>query len=113
MSRILAVDYGERRVGLAVSDESSLIATGLETLDRKALRSDEKLADEIARLAGKHSVGKIVVGLPLNMNGSRGEAADRVISFAEILSRTSKAAIVTWDERLTTEAALRTRTTLG
>lgn len=113
MSRILAVDYGERRVGLAVSDETGLIATGLETLGRKKRHSDESLAHEIDRLAGLHSVEKIVVGLPLNMDGSRGEAAERVIRFAEILSRTSKAEIVTWDERLTTEAALRTRRTLG
>ena len=107
MSRILAVDYGERRVGLALSDEMGLIATGLETLDRRKHRSDDDLANEIARLAEEHSVEKIVVGLPLNMDGSSGESAARVISFAESLSRASRARVVTWDERLTTAAALR------
>jgi putative pre-16S rRNA nuclease len=108
MGRILAVDYGERRVGLALSDETGLIATGLETLERRRKDSDESLANEIASLAGEHSVEKIVVGLPLNMDGTSGESAARVISFAEILSGLSKARIITWDERLTTAAALRT-----
>ena len=107
MSRILAVDYGERRVGLALSDEKGLIAIGLETLDRRQHRSDEALADEIARLAEEHSVERIVVGLPLNMDGSSGESAAKAVSFAESLGRSSGALIVTWDERLTTAAARR------
>ena len=107
MSRILAVDYGERRVGLALSDEKGLIATGLETLDRRKHRSEKALANEIARLAEEHSVGRIVVGLPLNMDGSSGESAARAESFAENLGRSSGAQIVTWDERLTTAAARR------
>jgi len=107
MSRILAVDYGERRVGLALSDETGLIATGLETLERRRLRTDETLADEIARLAEKHAVERIVVGMPLNMDGSSGESADRAGKFAETLSRRSASRVVTWDERLTTAAARR------
>ncbi|MEA2062792.1 MAG: Holliday junction resolvase RuvX, partial [Gemmatimonadota bacterium] len=83
MGRIMAVDYGERRVGLAVSDELGLIATGLETIDRRKLGGRaEALADEITRLAREHSVEKIVVGLPLNMDGSAGESAERATGFS-------------------------------
>jgi len=113
MSRILAVDYGERWVGLALSDETGVIATGLETLDRRKHRPDKDLANEIARLAEEHSVERIVVGLPLNMDGSSGESAARAISFAESLGRASRARVITWDERLTTAAALRVSRDLG
>ncbi|MBN2289009.1 MAG: Holliday junction resolvase RuvX [Candidatus Glassbacteria bacterium] len=113
MSRILAVDYGERRVGLAVSDETGTIATGLETLDRRKYKSDQALAAEIARLAGEYAAVMIVVGLPLNMDGTSGEAAARVVGFTEILGCTTGAGVATWDERLTTAAALRTRRELG
>ncbi len=108
MGRILAVDYGERRVGLAFSDESALVASGsLETIDRRALPTGETLEQRLAALAREHGVSEVVVGLPLNMDGSAGESAQRVLEFVARLEELTRLRVATWDERLTTVAAQR------
>ena len=102
--RRLGIDHGERRVGLALSDEDGRIALPLETLERK----DPKiLLETIAALATREAVVEIVVGLPLNLDGTEGTSARRARRFSERLAEESGLPVVLWDERLTTAAAQR------
>jgi putative holliday junction resolvase len=96
--RILAVDWGERRVGLAVSDPAGIIATGLATLQ---VRSAEQAVARVAEVARVHEADRIVVGLPLLMSGERGEAAESAQRFADALSQRTGLPVDTYDERLT------------
>lgn len=83
MARILGIDHGTARIGLAVSDEMELVASPLCTLDATA----EPLR-EIARIVRERGIARIVIGLPLRMSGGHGEAAARVEKFAAALSKT-------------------------
>ena len=112
--RILAVDYGERRVGLALSDETGIVAAeSLETIDRKNIKAPNTLEQEIDRVAVSYKVAEIVVGLPVNMDGSLGEAAQKVIQFARGLGTLTGLPVRTWDERLTSVVAQRVQRELG
>ncbi|GGJ12001.1 putative pre-16S rRNA nuclease [Alicyclobacillus cellulosilyticus] len=102
--RILAVDYGQARIGLALSDPTGMVAQALAVLPR---RSDAEAAAEVARLAQDHGVERIVVGLPRNMDGSEGETAARCRRFARQLTAASGLPVEMYDERLTTAAAER------
>jgi putative Holliday junction resolvase len=102
--RILGLDIGTKTIGIAVSDELSLIAQGLFTLKRKGLQSDIR---ELEKLIEEHSVEKIVIGLPKNMNNTLGTSANMVLSFIEELTKSVDLPVVTWDERLSTVAAER------
>jgi putative Holliday junction resolvase len=104
MGRILALDVGERRIGVAVSDPASVIAQPLEVLTRT-----EEAADvaRLAALADEYECGTIVVGLPVGLRGQEGPAAERVRAFADRLQAATQAEIVLWDERLTTVEATR------
>jgi len=103
--RILALDVGGRRIGLAVSDELGLTAQGLPTLKRTKPSSDLK---HIKHLVKEYAAKMIVVGLPRNMNGSMGAQANIVLDFIEDLKRKIPGTpVVPWDERLTTLAAER------
>jgi putative holliday junction resolvase len=103
--RILALDVGERRIGLAVSDELGLTAQGLPTLKRTKPSSDLK---HIEHLVKEHAAKTMVVGLPRNMNGSMGVQAHIVMDFIEDLKRKiPETSVIPWDERLTTRAAER------
>lgn len=100
--RILALDFGKRRIGLAVSDPLRVIATGCETLQRTTIREDiERLAALVAQLEAT----LILMGLPLNMNGTEGPQAERVREFAGKLHRRTGIAVAFCDERLTSVAA--------
>lgn len=113
MGRIVAVDYGERRVGLAMSDETATVASSrLDTIDRRALPRGRSLEQEIAALVREHEAVEVVVGLPVNMDGSRGEAARKVLAFVEALRAVTTVKVSTWDERLTSVAAQRVRVEL-
>jgi len=105
-SRILGVDFGEVRIGLALDDPLGLTAQPLETLARSGYRRD---AQRIAEIVAAHGVGTIVVGLPLLMSGREGRAAERTRKFAAALRRMIREVRVQmWDERLTTALAERT-----
>ena len=101
--RILGIDYGDRRIGLAVSDELGLVAHGLPTLTND---SAPQVLDAIRRLTAERDVQSIVLGLPRNMDGSIGPQARKVIAFAESLKSVGLAVHLV-DERLTTERARR------
>ena len=102
MGRLLGVDYGDRRVGYALSDPLGIIATAK---DVQAVEAPEHAANETARRAAEWKVEGIIVGLPLNMDGTRGPAVDKVDRFMELLRARTELPIRTWDERLTTHTA--------
>ena len=110
MPRILAVDWGERRVGLAVSDPHGVIATGLSTLEVRGL------ADAVAQVAAaleETGAEAIVVGLPLLLNGERGTAARSAEAFAAALRARVGVPVDTYDERLTSTISQRRLRELG
>ncbi|MBI1797343.1 MAG: Holliday junction resolvase RuvX, partial [Candidatus Eisenbacteria bacterium] len=102
--RILAVDWGERRIGLAVSDPTGVIATPLPTLTVRG--RDDGLAGVLA-VAIEREAERIVVGLPLHMSGERGEAAEQAESFAAALRERAGILVEMYDERLTSALSRR------
>lgn len=106
LGRVMGIDYGDRRVGLALSDEHRLIAQTLTTLQRDR-RGDVEVALAIASLLAEHDVRHIVVGWPLRLNGREGIQTQKVERFiAQLVDHTSLP-ISRWDERLTTHSAER------
>lgn len=105
--RILGLDVGDKRIGIAISDPLGITAAGLETLRRTNTQND---ATAIYELAKRHGVVKIVIGLPLNMDGSSGDQAEKTRGFGRKLARISQLPIVYEDERLSTISAIRTLT---
>jgi len=103
--RILALDFGDRRIGIAVSDELALYAHPLMTLERTSWKRDLEV---IRRLAAERGIRRIVVGMPLDMDGSRGARAGKTEGFMARLRRATGLEVVPWDERLTTVEAERT-----
>ena len=97
MPRTLGVDYGERRVGLAVSDELGMMALPLDILP---VQSSRQVIGDVLRLCHEKQVAVIVVGLPLNMDGSRGPAAEAVERFVRELRRLGELPVEVWDERM-------------
>ncbi|MFN3420540.1 MAG: Holliday junction resolvase RuvX [Armatimonadota bacterium] len=102
MGRILAVDYGEKRVGLAISDELRITASPLTTLLRS---SDDEIIAQIVQLAQKYRVEEIVIGLPVRTDAKQGEMEQRVRSFAKKLRCRTKVPVALFDERFTTRIA--------
>jgi putative Holliday junction resolvase len=104
MNRALGIDHGEARIGLAVSDELGMLAHPLETIHLR------EIADPIARITTivtRDKIAQIVLGLPRNMDGTYGPAAEKVRVFAEKLRAASPCPVKLWDERLTSVAAQR------
>jgi putative holliday junction resolvase len=102
--RILAIDYGSRRMGLAVSDALGITAQGLETLQRKNNRAD---FGRLERTIREYQVREIVLGNPLRMSGQEGAQSQKVAEFAEQLRQKFKLPVHLWDERLTSAEANR------
>lgn len=102
--RLLALDVGDRRIGIAVSDELGLTAQGVTTLHRKSWAAD--LA-EISRLVEAWNAEAVVVGLPLTLEGTVGPRTQAVQAFIKRLESAVGAPILTWDERFSTVAAER------
>jgi len=100
--RVMALDVGDVRIGVALSDETGTLASGLVTLKAVGPRKD---AQALAALAREHGVREVVVGLPLRLDGSLGSQAEKVVAFAERLRRVLRLPVVTRDERLTSVAA--------
>src|SRR5262245_57236957 len=100
--RLLGLDLGERRIGIALSDETATLASGLATLERVGPRKDLKA---IAALVREHDVSDIVVGLPRHLDGSLGIEAQKALAFMEELRSVVKVPVVSWDERFTSAIA--------
>ena len=103
-ARLLGVDLGEKTIGLALSDVGRSIATPLETIRRSKFTPD---AERIRALVARFEVGAIVVGLPLNMDGSEGPRAQATRAFVRNMKPLLPLPVLFWDERLTTVAATR------
>jgi len=100
--KILGIDYGEKRIGLALSDPSNMVARSLKVLKRNGTR---RWLGEMKEIIEQNKIEKIVIGLPRNMNGSMGEKGKEVLAFVKVLEKVVNVPIVTWDERLTTVSA--------
>ncbi len=104
MARILSVDFGRRRIGLAVCDELEISVRGLPTL---TVQNFNDGVAQVAQVAGDEVVGEVVIGLPINMDGSRGEMAHVVEHFASQLALLCDMPVRTFDERLSSVGAQR------
>jgi putative Holliday junction resolvase len=101
---LLGLDLGTKTIGVATSDTDRRLATGVETIARGKFSAD---AQRLLALAGERGCVGLVVGLPLNMNGSEGPRAQSVRAFARNLARLTPLPIAYWDERLSTAAVER------
>ena len=110
MPRILAVDWGGRRIGMALSDPQGIVATGLETLE---VRGAADAVARVLRAIREHEAEAVVVGLPLLMSGERGEAAQRAQAFADALAARTEVPVDMYDERLTSALSARRLRELG
>ncbi|VYT77638.1 Holliday junction resolvase RuvX [Clostridium tertium] len=102
--RILGLDIGSKTIGVAISDPLGWTAQGITTIRRS---KKEKDLEDIKKICNEYSVETIVIGLPKNMNGTIGEAGEKVQEFAELIKEFTGVNIEMWDERLTTVAAHR------
>jgi putative holliday junction resolvase len=108
--RYIGLDIGDKRIGVAISDPLGYTAAGLETITRINTDKDVRLVQEIA---ARHGAVLLVLGLPLNMDGTSGAQAEKVKSFGRKLARATELPVVYEDERLSTISAIRTLTLQG
>ena len=102
--KILAVDYGDTRTGLAICDKNEILATALCTIEEKY---EPHLIDKITEIIRSEEAEYVVVGKPVNMDGSEGERAQKCVRFADLLSEKSGVKCALFDERMTTMIAAR------
>jgi len=104
VAKILGIDFGDRRTGFSISDDLCIIASPIGTFTASGMR---EVVDYTQSLVQKYNVSKIVLGLPLNMDGTEGERAEKSRKLAGVLNKVTGLEIVLKDERLTTVSALR------
>jgi putative pre-16S rRNA nuclease len=102
--RSLGLDVGDKRIGVALSDETGTLASGLATVSRIGPRQDVRTLAELVR---RHEAGQVVVGLPRRLDGTIGPQAEKVLALIEALRAALRVPVVAWDERFTTVAAER------
>lgn len=100
--RIMGIDFGTKRIGIAISDELLITAQGSDSIERDAAGADIKKITDLARDRG---VEEIIIGLPLNMNGTYSAKTKEVVEFRDELTRAVNIPVKTWDERLTSMQA--------
>ena len=100
--RILGLDYGSKRIGVAVCDELGMTAQGLTTIFRKNRRRD---LEEIAEFIRTYGVEKIVIGYPIRLDGTEGIECEKIRKFASLLESTFSVPVIKWDETLSTKEA--------
>jgi putative Holliday junction resolvase len=100
--RYLGLDVGDKTIGVALSDESATLASGLDTLRRSGPRKDVRAVAELVR---RHEVGEVVVGLPRKLDGGVGPQAQKVLAFMDELRPAVRVPVVPWDERFTSAIA--------
>ncbi len=108
--RVLGLDIGERRIGVALSDPEGIVAISLTVIERK---SEDVALKQLIDLTHEHEVERIVIGLPRSLDGSLGRQAQAVQTFAESLAGCTELPVVTYDERLSTVAARRVMAEAG
>ena len=104
MTRLLGLDIGERRIGMALSDLLDITAQPFGVLERSNLKTD---LEELSRICAENNVRELVIGLPTNQQGEVGPQAEKVMDFAGRLGDKTGLPVRTWDERFTTVAAER------
>ncbi|WP_455581751.1 Holliday junction resolvase RuvX [Dysosmobacter sp.] len=97
--RIMAIDYGDAHTGIAISDPTGFLAGFTTTID--AYRPDA-VAERVAQLAREHGVEELVLGHPINMDGTRGPRSEKAQAMAALLRETTSLPVILWDERRTT-----------
>ena len=102
--RIMGLDIGEKRIGIAISDPLCYTAQGKTVMERRGVEAD---IQQIKDLVAAEKVSALVAGLPKNMDGTIGEGAERVLSFVRMLEAALSMAVILWDERWTTVEATR------
>lgn len=102
--RIIGLDVGDVRIGVAVSDESGIIAQGIDVLSRG---DDSRVFEQLKNLVDTYQAKEIVVGLPRKMDGEVGHQAAKALNFVEAMRLNLNIPVTTWDERLTTKMAKR------
>ncbi|OGC00299.1 hypothetical protein A2V82_11535 [candidate division KSB1 bacterium RBG_16_48_16] len=100
--RIMGVDYGQRRIGLALSDPTQTLSSSLMTITNKGINA---VVAELRRIVTENSIPAIVVGMPLNMNGSVGPRGEETIGFMNVINDRLQLPVIPWDERLTSVSA--------
>jgi putative Holliday junction resolvase len=100
MGRILGLDFGKKRIGIAISDENSIIANGLKVIETENISILKDIVEEM-------EVKKIVVGLPIREDGSMGKEVEEVLIFINEIEALLHVPVTTWDERFSTKAASR------
>jgi putative holliday junction resolvase len=100
--RFLGLDVGDKHIGVALSDETATLASGLETIQRRGPRKDVRAVVELVR---RHEVREVVVGLPRTLEGTVGPQAQKVLEFMESLRPQAGVPVVPWDERFTSVVA--------
>ncbi len=103
--RIMGIDYGDVRIGIAVSDLTGMIAQGVGVISG---RDEEKRLSELDTYMKEYNPETVVLGYPLNMNGTKGERAEKSEAFKDVLVKKYNVNVVLWDERLSSMAAHRT-----
>lgn len=100
----MALDVGNKRIGVALSDELQILAQPLYTIHRKGIERD---IEEIVKIINDNNVEEVIVGLPKNMDGTTGFQGEKTIKFAEVLRQSTDRPLIMWDERMTTISARR------
>ena len=109
-SRLLGIDYGKKNIGFAICDENKKVATPLEILQKSKF---EVLIEQINQIIKENDIKGIVIGNPINMDGSLGKSSQSVNDFAKNLSKNITIPIVMWDERLSSEGSFKITQELG
>lgn len=104
MDRLLGLDVGTKTIGVAISDPLKIFASGLITIKRKDIDSDVK---SLKNIVEENNIDKIIVGMPYNMDGSKGPQAQRVMSFIDLMKKEIDKQVIYVDERMTTISAER------
>lgn len=104
MERYIGLDLGTKTIGVAISDPFLMFANGLVTIKRENVRSD---IEQIKKIIEENEITKVIIGMPYNMDGSKGPSAQRVMSFVDLLKKEIDNEIIYEDERLTTVSAER------
>ena len=109
-TRLIGLDLGSKRIGVSICDEKQSIATPYKTIDRV---NTANFIDELKEIIKENNIKGIVIGNPINMDGSKGKSSQSAISFAKNLSNNITIPIVMWDERLSSEGSFKITSELG
>ena len=109
-SRLLGIDPGSKNIGIAICDENQVVATPLEIIQKKKF---EDLLDQIKIIINENNIKGIIIGNPINMDGTKGKSSQSAIDFSKNLSKNITIPIAMWDERLSSEGAFKITNELG